>query len=123
LKNNKNSALKKFLIENILFFLNYKVPRSGYIDVRDFNSTEDLARYLQYLDSNKEAYYKYFEWKKYVKFTDHYRNYKIQSWGFSIFCDFCIKLHLEDFYGIEQKIINHMDSKWWTIEKNCQKLN
>ena len=34
------------------------------INVADFDSPEELAKYLIYLSENDEEYYKYFEWKK-----------------------------------------------------------
>ena len=45
---------------------NYKkiaLPNS-YIDVNDFDTIEDLANYIKYLDENDNAYNKHFEYKK-----------------------------------------------------------
>jgi len=117
---NLNDFYKRFLKSEK--FLK-KVPSSGFIDVIDFKSPKDLANYLQYLDSNKEVYYKYFEWKKYVTFTDYYRNYTAHSQGVTIFCDFCLTLHLEDYYGIKSKIIYDMSPRWWSIKSNCHPPN
>ena len=50
---------------------------------------------MLYLDQNKTAYNEYFKWKKYVKFNSDFIH---------PFCDMCIKLHMESFYGIEKKI-------------------
>lgn len=35
-------------------------PMLSYIDVLDFESVEDMAKYLQYLDTNDTAYNEYF---------------------------------------------------------------
>ena len=38
-------------------------PPGSYINALDFDSVEDLANYLLYLDKNDVEYLKYFEWK------------------------------------------------------------
>ena len=40
------------------------LPKNSFIHIDDFNSTEDLAKHLIYLDENDSQYLKYFEWKK-----------------------------------------------------------
>jgi len=47
----------------------YYIPKSGFINIKDYKSIKDLSSYLIYLDSNKTAYNSYFEWKKYAKFN------------------------------------------------------
>ena len=39
-------------------------PPGSYIIALDYDSVEDLANYLLYLDKNDDEYLKYFEWKK-----------------------------------------------------------
>ena len=39
-------------------------PPHSVINVEDYDSSEELARYLRRLASNEAAYYSYFEWKK-----------------------------------------------------------
>ena len=86
-----------------------KVPKSAFINVKDFAGPKQLAEYLLYLDSNQTAYNSYFKWKKHVNFLDQL--------VFTPLCDMCIKLHLEDFFGIETKIINDIGYFW---DKNSQ---
>lgn len=69
----------------------------------DFKTIKDLTDYMKYLDSNRTAYNEYFKWKKYVKF------YKAPSEP-SPFCDMCIRLNLETFYGFEPSIVHDLDS-------------
>ena len=38
-------------------------PPGSYINALDFDSVEDLANYLLYLDKNEDEYLKYFEWR------------------------------------------------------------
>ena len=39
-------------------------PEGSFIHIRDFESPQHLAKYLQYLDKNQAAYEQYFEWRK-----------------------------------------------------------
>lgn len=64
-----------------------------------------MAEYLIYLDSNRTAYNSYFKWKKHVIFRK-----KISI--FSPICDMCIKLNLEEFFGIEQSVIEDLGVYW-----------
>eukprot|EP01116_Phalansterium_solitarium_P014103 TRINITY_DN31627_c0_g1_i1.p1 TRINITY_DN31627_c0_g1~~TRINITY_DN31627_c0_g1_i1.p1 ORF type:complete len:469 (-),score=94.13 TRINITY_DN31627_c0_g1_i1:202-1608(-) len=43
--------------------INEFVPPNSIINIDDFNSTEELANYLLYLDGNDTAYNEYFAWK------------------------------------------------------------
>ncbi len=109
------SILRSNIIPVVRGLGNYElyVPRSGFINANDFESPRDLAKYLKYLDSNKTAYNSYFKWKQYVKFDTGFLS------TMAPICDICIYLHLEDFFGVEKKIIQ--DSGYFTnIEKNCK---
>jgi len=92
--------------------------------VLDYKTPFDLANHIIFLDSNMDAYNRYFEWKKFVKFNQFDQisfaaiaNTEPQS--ISSFCDMCIALHLEDYYGIKQSIINETGPKFWSEESNC----
>ena len=93
------------------------MPSSAYINVLDFKSPQELAKYMLFLDSNKTAYNSYFKWKKHVKFSTNQK-------PFSPFCDMCIKLHLDDFNGqIKQSIIKDMSPKFWSVKFDCRKAD
>ena len=88
------------------------VPKSGFINAFDFQTTKHLAEYLIYLDKNKTAYNSYFKWKRYVKF--------ISSPGWSNFplCEMCIRLNLEIYEGVQSNIIKDMN-KFWNLDSDC----
>ena len=69
----------------VLGMADYKkiLPKGSYIDIRDFQSAESLAKYLKYLDGNDRAYEKYFEWKNNYVIKHHYEYY----------CKLCDYLH------------------------------
>ena len=46
---------------------NEYIPKSGFINARDFETPKKLASYLSYLSQNKTAYNAYFLWKKSIK--------------------------------------------------------
>lgn len=58
-------ALKSFAVPIVLKDAVAKdvAPRHSYIAVDNFNSTQDLAKYLHYLIGNKTAYVEYFKWR------------------------------------------------------------
>jgi hypothetical protein len=88
------------------------VPKSAYIDVRDYQSPSQLADYLSYLDSNKTAYNAYFSWRKYAQFNE-------RLISFPPLCDMCIQLHLESFYGIQESVV-HDIGNYWSKKENCK---
>lgn len=84
------------------------LPKSAYINALDFQSPRHLSNYLLYLSKNATAYNSYFKWKKYIQFTNN---------EYKSFCDMCIKLHLEDYFGIEKSIIKDLA---WEQKRNCK---
>lgn len=87
------------------------MPRSGFINALNFESPKDLASYLMYLDKNPEVYNNYFKWKKHV-----YYNYSRVNY---IYCEMCIRLHLEAFTGIKESIVDI--NKMFGKKNNCKK--
>jgi alpha-1,3-fucosyltransferase len=75
----ENSICKDYVTEKFFNVLNTElipvvygganytkhVPRTSYINVRDFTTPKKLAEYLKWVGSNKTEYYKYFEWKRF----------------------------------------------------------
>ena len=60
------------------------------------------------MSKNATAYNAYFNWKQYIVPLDH---------KYMVYCDICIKLHLETVFGIEPKRFDMQ--KYWNIEKQC----
>ena len=85
----------------------------------DYKTPKDLANYLLYLDSNVTAYNSYFEWKKYVKFPKR----KYDNCCVTEFCDMCIALHLEDYFGIKKSIIHDFGLNHWSVKNDCHEPN
>lgn len=85
------------------------LPKSAYINALDFASPRLLAEYLLYLSKNPDAYNAYFKWKKFIIRTNN---------EFKSFCDMCIKLHLEDFYG---RVDLQVPTLNWGYQDNCKK--
>ncbi|RNA05317.1 alpha-(1-3)-fucosyltransferase C-like [Brachionus plicatilis] len=85
------------------------IPRSAYINALDFKTPKELVNYLTYLESNSTAYNSYFKWKKYIKKTNT---------KYNTLCDMCIKLNLENFYGVKKSIVNDLET-FWGVKKNC----
>lgn len=71
---------------------NLYIPREGFIQADRFESINSLADYLNYLALNRTAYRAYFNWKRFVSFTDYKREglNPIES----VFCDLCLRLNL-----------------------------
>jgi alpha-1,3-fucosyltransferase len=91
----------------------YWIPRSGYINVADFKSVQALTNFLKHLSSNSTAYNSYFEWKRHIRITN--TRYKM-------FCDVCIKLHLEDYFGKMKKNPALSDMvEYFGERSNCQR--
>ncbi len=103
-------------------------PEGSYIDVFDFESPEHLAKYLLFLDSNKEEYLKYFDWKR-----DSYLRCVTRSRGA---CQLCAKLHdptepVKTYQNVSQWYIESEENKCQTIDSvttfyslaNKKKLN
>lgn len=90
----------------------YYIPKSGFINAIDFESGQEIANYLLYLDGNQTAYNEYFKWKKYVKFNSDYPRT-------AFLCEMCIQLHLEDYLGkIEHKKLLSISERF-EMHRNC----
>jgi alpha-1,3-fucosyltransferase len=85
------------------------IPKSGFIDVKDFSNVKQLTDYLLYLSQNSTAYNAYFKWKKYIKFERAKRN----------ICDMCIQLNLESIYGIKEGVLENVNG-YLGYKSNCK---
>jgi alpha-1,3-fucosyltransferase len=101
--------LKRFVIPIVYGGADYSkyAPPKSYIDVNEFETVNDLAEYLIYLDQHPAEYIKYFWWKKYYRVED-----------FTPFCDLCKRLHELDVYNRRQVYGNMKE--WW-FNGQCKK--
>lgn len=90
----------------------FYIPKSGYINVVDFQSPKHLADYLTYLDNNKTAYNSYFKWKKYIRVS------KKKSTG-GYLCEMCIQLNLEEKLAYVGKKSLQSAQKMYGLNENC----
>ncbi|XP_070490575.1 alpha-(1,3)-fucosyltransferase C-like [Chironomus tepperi] len=87
------------------------LPPKSYIHVNDFNSIEELANYLKFLDINPQEYANYFWWKKYYKVTDNVHKYS--------YCDMCMKINN---WNVRKKRNQYLDVAEWFGHKACYKM-
>lgn len=116
----ENSICDDYITEKFFKILNYNLvpvvlgggnyariaPSKSYIDVRDFNTLDDLANYLKYLDANITAYAEYFEWKKHFSIKFDYGK---------PFCNLCKALNDPK---APMKTYPNIDT-WWRSDAHC----
>lgn len=93
------------------------IPKSGYIDVRDYDTIEKLTDYLKYLSKNNTAYNSYFKWKEHVIFP---KTSYSEAPSMRVICDMCVYLNLEYYFGIKKSIVKNA-SNYWSSSLNCAK--
>ena len=105
------------LVPIVLGGANYSNPRlaipGSFIDASKFDSVQELANYINYLDKNDKEYNKYFEWKE---------KYKVwrpngEDWPFESYftCTICQKLDK----NIPEKIYQKL-SDFWSSDYDCR---
>lgn len=103
-----SQALEHDMVPVVMGGADYRdlvIPKS-YINVLDFSSVENLARYLKALDKNSTAYNEYFHWKK---------NYQTEL--VTPLCKVCEMLHNQSF---PRKV--HWDlGSFWGVKENCMR--
>jgi hypothetical protein len=87
--------------------------------VLDYKSIKDLTDHLKYLDKNDTAYNEFFKWKEFVSV-----NPRPGINVFVPFCDMCIFMNLERFYGQQtaHTILNDMD-KFHGQREKCKMVS
>ncbi|CAH8449447.1 unnamed protein product [Schistosoma turkestanicum] len=78
-------------------------PANSFIHVDDFNSVEQLANYLHYLDRNKTAYNEYFKW----------HNHGTVDFNTFTDCRLCMLAHE----------IDNMEQSYWYKDVNQWRMN
>jgi alpha-1,3-fucosyltransferase len=81
--------MKNDIIPIVYGEANYKLyaPPKSYINANDFETVQDLAKYLKFLIENPTEYLKYFWWREHYRVLDDYEFYNIT------YCKLCQKLH------------------------------
>ena len=78
------------------------LPKDTYIDVADFESPGDLARYLQHLDQNDDLYNQYIRNKNSLQCTNPHLK---MPWE----CLLCQRLHE---FRNKRKVVHNLDEFW-----------
>lgn len=87
------------------------MPKSGFLDTRDFKTVKELADRMLFLSKNKSAYNDYFKWKEHVVFD--------QPVLFNPICHMCIQLNLEKYFGVKKSVISNL-ADYFSVRKNCK---
>ncbi|CAG2109449.1 unnamed protein product [Medioppia subpectinata] len=122
----ENSLCKDYVTEKLFNMVRYDIipvvygsadyslimPNNSFINVKDFNTTEDLAKYLKLVSSDKQLYNSYMLWKK---------SYCPQMTHSKYFCHLCHKLN-EDSARKPTNRWNRMDvSEWFIDGADCKR--
>lgn len=91
------------------------LPPGSTINVEDFDSVNELAAYLNYLDKNEHEYAKYFEWKKEFVVFSKKNNMSVFK---TTLCELCRKLH----EPIISSIYNDLYTWWFGREGSTCKV-
>ena len=83
-------------------------PPNSYIDMLNFTSAQDLAKYILYLNNSDAEYIKYFQWKRYYKVKRNSIMYK------GVFCEFCRYM-----YTVQKHAIIHNFTRWFFDQSEC----
>ena len=89
------------------------LPRKSYINIADFKTPEDMARYLKILDANDTLYNDYFRWQNHYAVEIRSTFYKDSS---QFYCRLCAYLQLSKF---ETKIPRNLSQ--WFSKSRCKK--
>lgn len=84
-------------------------PPLSYIDANEFDTTEELADYLNFLSDHPKEYIKYFWWRKYYNAMPHSL--------FNGLCELCKKLNEPNKTAI-LPVYSDMQ-KWWNRDGVC----
>ena len=119
----ENSICVDYVTENVFLSMQHNIipiifngvtdmqhflPPHSYINVNDFNSIKELAKYLKFLDENPQEFANYFWWTKYYKLV---MQTKEQS-----YCDICIHLNK---WEPRMKKQQYLNVESWFNQKSC----
>ena len=86
-------------------------PPDSFIHVDNFTSPRELAAYVQYLDKNDAAYYKYLKWKEKFELIDGSRDPQHRG-----LCKMCAAAHNKTI--VPRRSYNVSD--WFSIKRLCR---
>ena len=97
----------------------YHIPKSAYVNALDFRTPKKLAEYLIFLDKNKPEFNSYFRWKQFAElmYYPHSEAFENEISLVNLFCELCMHLNLELFFGVKQKVINNLED--FNNKKSC----
>lgn len=95
------------------------LPEKSYIHVEDFNSPEEVVKYLNYLDGNDTAYAQYHQWRK-LKLD---LSKPIRRGGQTMNCGICEEVSRRKAAGFPKKMISSVANWWWVNvhDEHCTK--
>lgn len=96
-------------VKNPTIFL----PPKSYIDANDFDTPEDLVKYLRYLMDNPHEYIKYFWWK------EHYTS-KPFLFFHQAYCELCQKMNDESYLLQKHQ---YADINSWFRDGTCNQTS
>jgi len=107
------------------------LPHNSYIYVEDFKTVSDLVTYLNYLKSNRTAYFEYFQWRLrdpgcFYPLYNHVSNQAIaetillkENNKINGFCNLCKKLNNKNYINTSS-VISSLEKLWLNNErKEC----
>ncbi|KAK3088485.1 hypothetical protein FSP39_019755 [Pinctada imbricata] len=84
------------------------IPHS-YINIKDFPSIRDAAKYIEYVNKNDSLYLSYFAWRK---------EYRVQGGLWDSYCTLCSELH-----NASRPAQTIVDLNAWFVDDNCPKAS
>merc|ERR1712183_848223 len=97
-------------------------PPHSYIDIKDFKSFDDFAKYVVTVSQDDELFASYFWWRKFYRArpcnTRHGMEIACHTYTFTqAYCELCAKLHQDP---PERNILTDIHT-WWT-KSQCKKM-
>ena len=86
----------------------YVAPPGSYINVRDFESVQELAEFLKKVGSDPQLYNPYFQW---------YSNYTITR-GIDSMCELCAHLYQNRTTKVYEDVV-----QWYRTEGHCEEYS
>ena len=99
----------------------YNVPEKSVIFIEDYESMDDLADYLEYLDKNDTAYLEYFQWRKIDLSSDSTYYYKDAKYYTIGQCNLCSAVNEKQSEKMNSTVVESIHN-WIYKEENPECL-